>query len=264
MKLGFFGCGNMGESFLRGIIQKELCTPEDILVCDKTEERLVVLKEKYSILTTLDSKDLENCDILFLGFKPQNLVDIQFSSRKGMIVISMLAGKQVSAIGEKFLNTKIVRIMPNIGQFVEQGMTGLFFGLADFSSEEKTTIRSLLASGGTVLDLETEQQIDWIGAISGSGPAYFFRFAEALQSSAEQLGFAPDQAEMLVRQTLIGSAYLLQNNPDDSCSLWRERVTSPKGTTEQALRIFNEQDIDTLVKTAIDAAMKRTQELGKD
>ncbi len=253
----------MGEAFLSGILKSKLCNSEDIIACNRTAEKNKKLEKKYQIKTTLQPSDLSDCDILFLGFKPQNLADITFTPKSGIVVISMLAGKKVSTIQEIFLNTKIVRIMPNVGQFVGKGTTGLFFNpQSNFTSDEKATVRSLLASGGQVLELEKETQIDWIGAISGSGPAYFFRFAEALQHAGEKLGFTPQQAESLVRQTFIGSAYLLEQNPNDTFSTWREHVTSPKGTTEQALRILNEKDLDELIEQAVNAAIKRTQELG--
>ena len=265
MKLGFFGCGNMGEAFLGGIIKKGVCSEENILVYDRAAERLQILQEKYAVATTLNSNDLEDCDVLFLGFKPQGLSTIGFTPKAGMIVISMLVGKEIVSIEEKFPQTKIARIMPNVGLFVGKGMTGLFFNPENtFTSEERETVRSLLTAGEKVLELEAEEQIDKLSTISGSGPAYFFRFAEALQQSAEQLGFTPEQSELMVKQTLIGSAQLLQDNPNDSCALWREKVTSPKGTTEQALRIFNENDINALVQEAVDAAKKRSEELSKE
>lgn len=263
MKLGFFGCGNMGESFLNGILKKAVCRSSDIIICEKTAERRQVLKEKYSVAVTTDSKDIENCDILFLGFKPQNLADIQFAPKEKMIVISMLVGKNSALIAEKFPQTKIARIMPNVGQFVGKGMTGLFFDVT-FTESEQSTVRSLLESGGKVLKLEQEEQIDAMSTISGSGPAYFFRFAEAMQRAGEKFGFTPEQSELLVKQTLIGVGEILQKNPDDSCSVWREKVTSPKGSTEQALRIFNEANIDSLVQKASESALKRTEELQRE
>jgi len=249
----------MGESFLNGILKKGVCPSSDIIICDKTVERLQLLQEKYGVETTTNSKDIEDCDILFLGFKPQNLADIQFTPKEGMIVISMLVGKNSALIAEKFPQTKIARIMPNVGQFVGKGMTGLFFA-ESFNESEQSIVRALLEAGGTVLELKQEEQIDAMSTISGSGPAYFFRFAEALQKSAEKLGFSSEQSELLVRQTLIGSAHILQENPKDTFALWRERVTSPKGSTEQALRVFNENDINTLVQKASQSALKRTKE----
>jgi pyrroline-5-carboxylate reductase len=264
MKLGFFGCGNMGEAFLKSICEKNLIPSSNITVCNRESDKNERLVETYEVQSTLDCADLQDSDILFLGFKPQNLEEIKFTPKEGMIVISMLAGKKISAIQKQFLNIKVVRIMPNVGQFVGQGMTGLLFApQSKFTTEEKALIHSLIQSGGNVLELDNEDQIDAIGTISGSGPAYFFRFAEALAKSAESLGFSSDQSEQLVRQTLIGSAHLLQKNPNDSSSDWREKVTSRGGTTEQALRVFNEEGLDALAQKAVDAAMKRTKELGE-
>jgi len=263
MKLGFFGCGNMGEAFLKSICEKNLIPSSSITVCNREAEKNERLVSEYEVASTLDGTDIQDSDILFLGFKPQNLEDIVFTPKEGMIVVSMLAGKKIDTIQKQFLNTKVVRIMPNVGQFVGQGMTGMLFDSESaFSTEEKALIHSLIQSGGAVMELENEEQIDAIGAISGSGPAYFFRFSEALQKSAESLGFSSAQAELLVRQTLIGSAMLLQENPEDSCGMWREKVTSPKGTTEQALRVFNEDGLDALAQKAVEAAIKRTKALG--
>lgn len=265
MKLGFFGCGNMGEAFLKSILSQKVFESQDIIVCNREAEKNNRLAKQYNVKTTLAPSGLQDCDILMVAFKPQNLAEISFVPRKGMVVVSMLAGKTIEKVQEKFMNTKIVRIMPNLGQFVDFGVTGVVFDpTTNFEDVEREIVFLILESGGKVLELETETRLDQLSTISGSGPAYFFLFAEKLVEAAQKYGFSEEEADLLVRQTFLGSAEIAKQNPDNTFALWREKVTSPKGTTEQAIRVFEEADLGKIVEEAAFAALKRTQELSQE
>lgn len=265
MKLGFFGCGNMGEAFLKSIVAKEVFLPRDITVCNREAEKNERLAKVYGVNTTLHAEDLETCDYLILGFKPQNLAEISFTPKQGMVVISMLAGKTIEKIEDRLLNTKIVRIMPNLGQFTGYGVTGVVFHpTMSFAQTEKDIVRDIVESGGKMLLLPNEEKIDQLSTISGSGPAYFFLFAEKLVQAAKKYGFTDTEADILVRQTFLGSAEIAKQNPSDSFADWRKKVTSPKGTTEQAIRIFEEKELGEIVEEAALAALKRTEELAQE
>lgn len=254
----------MGEAFLKSVLGQKLFSSSGILICEKKEERCAQLRDKYGVQTTQDPLDLQNCAYLILAFKPQNLADIQFPT-SSMIVITMLAGKTIASVKKKFLSTKVVRIMPNLGQFVGQGMTGVVFdSTASFTSQEEEIVKNILTSGGKILTLESEEKLDQLSTISGSGPAYFFLFAEQLVQTAKQYGFSEEEADLLVRQTFLGSAEIMRQNPEDSFALWRERVTSPKGTTEQALRVFQEADLQKIITEAAQSALDRTHELAQE
>ncbi|MBT3349272.1 pyrroline-5-carboxylate reductase [bacterium] len=262
--LSFLGCGNMGGAILDGIVRGGVFSPEKILVANRESEKNLSLKKKYGIGTTLEVSDLETCEIVILGIKPQGLDALEFSPKKNAIVISLLVGTPVAKLQKKFPDARIVRTMPNLGQFAGRGMTGIFFAPdATFSPDEKSKILEIFSAGGKVLNLDSEEKIDGIGAISGSGPAYFFQFAENLVSAAQKLGFSPEESEILIRQTMLGAGEVAENFSEISLGKWKKRVMSPGGTTEQAIRVFNEFHLEKIVDDAVAAAMKRTRELSK-
>ncbi|MCF7830933.1 pyrroline-5-carboxylate reductase [Candidatus Gracilibacteria bacterium] len=264
MKLGILGCGNMGEAFLQSILERKIISLADILVCDLDPKRREVLSRKYDVATTDKVQELVNQELLLLAIKPQNLRDLPVIEKE-TIIISMLAGTSVSKLKTKFPQAKIVRIMPNLGQFVGLGMTGVFWDKKiSFSSTEKEIIQLILTSDAKVLELEKEDLLDKLAAISGSGPAYFLSFAENIVVAAQELGFTEKEAELLVRQTFVGTAKILQENPEDSLAEWRDKVTSPQGTTAEALRSFKKNDLERIVLSAVRAAEKRAGEINQE
>lgn len=261
MKLGFLGCGNMGTAILDGIVSHGIVS-DPILVANRKKSRNDILVEKYGVLATKKVSDLAEYDVVVLGIKPQGLEDLKFVPREGAILISLLVGTSVERLREKFPNARIVRTMPNLGQFVGKGMTGIFFDPnSGFEDHEVKLIESLFSAGGKVLILDTEEKIDWIGAISGSGPAYFFLFAKYLSESAADLGFTAEESDILVRQTFLGAGEVANKFTENSLAEWQKKVMSPGGTTEQAIFSFEKGKLDRLVKKAVGAAMKRTQEM---
>ncbi len=264
MKLGFLGCGNMGTAILDGMISKEIVS-ETIWVANKEKKKNEVLAEKYGVQTTEKAAELQECDVVILGIKPQGLEELKFVPKEGAIIISFLAGTPVSRLREKFPSARIVRTMPNLGQLAGKGMTGIFLDPdSGFEEAEIELVTSIFTAGGEVLQLDIEEKIDWIGAISGSGPAYFFAFAEALIAAAINLGFSLEEALLLVRQTLIGSSEVVEKFSETTLSEWKQKVMSPKGTTEQAILSFEKSKLDLIMKHAVGAAMQRTKEMGKE
>ena len=261
MKIFFIGCGNMGEAFLKIGLEKKVFTNNEVVVFEKSSERKKYLKDTYSITIAEKLEDVQASEVVFLGIKPQNLEDLLIQRFEGKIVISILAGTRIVKIIEKFVGAKIARAMPNLGQFVKQGMSGIFFGTT-FSVSEKDFVKSIFKAGGEVLEVDKELDLDNITAISGSGPAYFFYFTEKLIESALVLGFSKEMAEVLVRQTFLGSAEILNQYKDDSVADWRNKVTSRGGTTEKAIENFENSDFETIVLASVRAAQKRAEELG--
>jgi len=263
MKLGFLGCGNMGTAILDGVVSNEIVS-ETIWVANKEKKKNEVLAEKYGVQTTEKATDLQECDVVILGIKPQGLEELKFVPKEGAIIISFLAGTSVSRLREKFPSARIVRTMPNLGQFAGKGMTGIFLDPnSGFEEPEIELVTSMFAAGGQVLQLDIEEKIDWIGAISGSGPAYFFLFAKYLSESAVELGFTEEEASLIVRQTLLGTGEVANQFQENSLAEWQKKVMSPGGTTEQAIFTFEKGKLDVLVQKAVKAAMKRTKEMGK-
>ncbi len=264
-KICFIGGGNMGQAFVQALIENKIFDQCDVLVVERSKENCAKIVEKYGVMATQNIKDSEDYDIIFLAVKPQNLADLPDLNLEGKVVISILAGMKISQIQDKFKKAKVVRAMPNLGQFVNEGMTGyLFDDEDDFSDEEKDIVRNIFESGGRALQVDDEGVIDKITAVSGSGPAYFFYFVEKLVESAKKLGFSDEEAEMLVRQTFVGAADILRNNPDESVALWRERVTSKGGTTEAAIKNFENSDFAEVIDESMKCAEDRAVELGGD
>lgn len=263
MKLGFLGCGNMGTAILDGIVSQGIVS-DPILVANRKKSSNDILVEKYGVLATTKVSDLAEYDVVVLGIKPQGIDDLKFIPSEGIILVSLLAGTSVERLREKFPNARIVRTMPNLGQFAGKGMTGIFFDPdSGFEEEEILFVERLFLAGGKTLMLDAEEKIDWIGAISGSGPAYFFCFAEYLMQSAMKLGFTEEESDLLVRQILLGAGEVADQFVDISLADWKKRVMSPGGTTEQAIFTFEKGKLDSLVQKAVGAAMKRTREIGQ-
>ena len=263
MKVGFLGCGNMGTAILDGVVSQGIVS-NPIFVANRKKAKNDILVEKYGVLATTKVSDLTESDVVILGIKPQGLADLKFIPQEGAIIISLLVGTSVDSLREKFPTARIVRTMPNLGQFAGKGMTGMFFDpYSGFEEDEMKFVKSLFSAGGKVLILDTEEKIDWIGAISGSGPAYFFLFAKYLSESATVLGFTKEESDMLVRQTLLGAGEVANKFAENSLAEWQKKVMSPGGTTEQAIFAFEKGKLDGLVQQAVKAAMKRTQEMSE-
>ncbi len=263
MIIGFLGCGNMGGAILAGVIEGEISS-NDIIVANRSAEKNTALSEKHHVRTTMDVAELSSCKVVILGIKPQGLKSLKFEPEEGTIIVSLLAGTPIARLREKFPMARIVRTMPNLGQLAGNGMTGLLFDPdSGFESEDFELVENLFSAGGKVLVVDSEEKMDWVCAISGSGSGYFFLFAEYLAKSAVELGFTEKEAELLVRQTLLGAGEVADQFSEVSLAEWKKRVMSPGGTTEQAILTFDKAKLDVIVKRAVGAAVKRAKELSE-
>ncbi len=255
----------MGEAFVFSLVKQKIFKPEQILVIDKNQNKRKNLQEKYKIKTSSNISDIKNYNIIFLAIKPQNLEDLPVIDCRNKIIISILAGTKISKISKKFTNTKIVRTMPNLGQFVNNGMTGIYFdNSTKFTKEEKIIVKKIFNSGGKIIEVKNENKLDAITAISGSGPAYFFYFLEIFEEIAKKMGFKEKDAEMLVKQTFFGASKILKENQNETARNWRKRVTSKGGTTEAACNILKNSEFKNIFTKAIESAQKKAEELGND
>lgn len=261
--MGFYGCGNMGEAVLHGVMAPKFGRPAKVVVVGRNMGRLGKLEKQYTISTSNTPSALQDCDVILLGFKPQNLSEIPEFKSRGKIIVSMLAGTPIKKIQKVFPGGRYVRTMPNLGQFVEAGMTGMYFGASKFSKDDKKAVQEIFSAGGEVLEVSNEDDLNPLGAISGSGPAYYFYFTEQLIKAAQALGFNEEDSELLARQTLLGAAKILDENPDDTAAEWREKVTSKKGVTEQAILSMEKDKLGAIIQRATKAAEKKSKELGK-
>ena len=263
--IGFIGAGNMAGSIIRGLIGSGK-NPESIFVTDIDDQKLQSITAETSVNSTVTKKMPSLVDVLILAVKPQvmksvcqELTDVEAVQ----LVISIAAGIKITQM-EQWLNSEvaIVRCMPNTPALVGEGATGLFANKL-VSDHQKITAQSIMGSVGLTSWMQSEKDMDTVTAVSGSGPAYFFLLIEAMQEVAQELGLKKDVAENLICQTAIGASKLIQESNDSSLIL-RKKVTSPGGTTERAISVFESGNIRGLVRDALIAARDRSIELSED
>ncbi len=265
--IAFIGSGNMAEAIISGMLVSGYDNSQ-IIAANRGPERLEYLQDKYDIQITQNNHDAaEKADVVVLSVKPQMMAevcealsDIDFSAK---LVISIAAGVTCQRIAT-LLNSELnlVRVMPNTPSLLNKGMSGLFAN-ESVSEQDKTYAEQLLKSVGEVCWTNEEAGINSVTGISGSGPAYFFLFMEAMQQEAIKQGFDSATARILVQQTALGAAEMVVNNPDLDIATLRERVTSKGGTTAAALATFNEHSLSEIVSKAIQSAVSRAEEMEK-
>lgn len=265
MKIAFIGGGVMAEAILAAILKKKLAQPEDIAVSDIAATRRQYLLEKYRVSVMADNRQvLQNKDVIVLAIKPQNISDVMTDMRgqvkPSQLVISIIAGKNMRVIAAGLDHNCIVRSMPNTPAQIGEGIT-VWTASVQVNDDQKKMAASILGAMGQETYCTDEKYLDMATAISGSGPAYVFLFVESLISAAEKLGFAPEVARKLVVQTLMGSGHLLQKSAKTPQEL-RHMVTSPGGTTAEAIAVFEKGGFTDLVSQAVIAAYQKAQKLG--
>jgi pyrroline-5-carboxylate reductase len=261
-KVAVLGAGVMGEALIAALISSGV-KPSAISIVEKRPDRCSELVGKYAI--TVDSLEsaVSTSDVILLVVKPQDmqglLGEIKAHINKSALILSFVAGKKIGFIQENLSGSQpIVRIMPNTPTSVGRGAAGYSFGSA-VTQEHRVFVASLLAAAGKAVEVDESLQ-DAITATSGSGPAYFFAFVEAMVEGAIALGLSREDATTLTIQTIVGSAALLEDSGDSPTTL-REKVTSPNGTTAAALASFSNDHLTEIVARAMKAAHARSQEL---
>lgn len=263
--IAFIGAGNMTHSIIAGLINSGY-PKEKITATNPSTGKLEHLEKCYGINTSTDNiSAAKNADVVVLAVKPQmmataaeRLQGIDFSTK---LVISIAAGISAQRLNEMFATTlNLVRVMPNTPALVGKGMSGLF-AVEHISEQDKIYAGNLLSAVGEVCWVEKESGINSVIAAAGSAPAYFFLFMEAMQTEAIKQGFDQDTARLLVQQAALGAAEMVVANPETELSTLREQVTSKGGTTAEALRTFNEHNLQDIVAKAMQAAVSRAEEM---
>jgi pyrroline-5-carboxylate reductase len=265
MKIAFIGGGNMGKAILAALLQKKLCRPADISVSDVSESRLQYLKNQYRITVTADNQQaVQDKDVVVLAVKPQNtkevLADLKGLLKANQLILSIAAGVKISAISSGTGHRKVVRSMPNTPAQIGLGISG-WTATKEVTAAQKKLARSILGAMGKEIYFDDEKYLDMVTAISGSGPAYVYLFTESLIEGAVGLGLKRQAAEILVQQTILGAAYLMNKSSKTPAELRRD-VTSKGGTTERAIEVFEKSDLSGIVAKAVQAAYQRAKELG--
>ena len=261
-QVGVIGAGVMGEALIAALITYGI-PANSIVISEKRSERVEELVQRYGIQASDLATNVSTADALLLVVKPQDmsavLEEIKSDIKTSALVITFAAGKKISFI-EDCLGTgnPVIRVMPNTPTLVGAGMAAMSLG-AGVSSDQALFVSGFLGATGKVIEV-TEDLQDAVTATSGSGPAYFFRFVEAMVSAAQELGLSPTDASTLTIQTIVGAAKLLDESGKSATTL-RENVTSPNGTTAAALASFEEDKISEVISKAMTAARNRSQEL---
>lgn len=270
LRIAFLGAGSMGTAVLRGLLANG--HPADLLSAStRSESSATELRQSGVTAFSLEANPHANlwligtAEAVVLGIKPHQLVDVlrplEPNWRAGQHVISMAAGVTLQTLRMLLpSDVAVLRTMPNTPAQVGRGVTGL---VADGDHETALEgARYIFGSVGEVVEC-AETQLDWLSAISGSGPAYVFYLIEKLEQIACQQGFSEQQAEVMVRETISGAMALLANGELAPKEL-RSRVTSPNGTTERAIAHFEKSEIPQIMQQALANAVARAQEIAEE
>jgi pyrroline-5-carboxylate reductase len=254
----------MGEAFIAALIRSGF-SASSITAVVRRPERGEELLTKYSISIHPLDESLRISDVVILGIKPQGLADLMPEIaphlRSDALVISLLAGKTIAGISAGLGGHRsIARVMPNTPTLIGKGMAGYSLS-AGVSDEQKKFVQQLLDATGKALEIPEELQNALTGT-SGSGPAYFFRFVEAMVDGAVAMGLSREDATTLTTQTIVGAAALLDESGETPTRL-REKVTSLKGATAEAIAVFDEAGISQIVANAMAASARRAGELAQ-
>jgi pyrroline-5-carboxylate reductase len=267
-KIGFIGAGNMASSLINGLIASGQA-PSQLWASDTNQDTLHTLAEKLKINVSTDNNSLVNeVDVLVLAVKPQILRLVAEAiadtvKSNNVLIVSIAAGISQSSLTEWLGNNcAIVRCMPNTPALVQTGATALHAN-SRVSDEQKNLAENILRSVGISLWVDHESELDAVTAVSGSGPAYFFLLMEAMEKAALELGLDENTARLLIQQTALGAAKIALESDETSEQL-RQKVTSAGGTTEQAIKTFEENDFSQLVSKALHAARDRSVEMSKE
>ena len=261
MRVAVIGTGAMGGAILSGLLDADWA-PSSLTAVDLSAER----RDHFASLgcaTAASPSELGSVDVVVIATKPQHvagavssLSEAEFSDG---LVISVAAGISTETIQATLPGTPVVRCMPNTPALVGQGMSAIAAG-AHATAGHLEIAANVLGAVGQVVTVR-ESDIDAVTAVSGSGPAYVFFLAEAMESAGVDLGLTPDVARTIVAQTLLGAATLLSSSSESAATL-RENVTSPGGTTAAALAVMRERGFEEMMQVALQAAAQRSRELG--
>ena len=264
-KILIVGSGNMGKTYARSFLASRFVTEKELFILDKSREQAQPLTE-VSTSNVFDAPGpfISDTDVVILAVKPQDFPvlanQLKPFIKPEQLILSIMAGIQISALIEALGASRVVRCMPNLPSQIGMGMT-VFTSSIGIDKKELFTIQNLINTTGKSLYVEDENMIDAATAISGSGPAYVYYFMDAMIQAGVRLGFSPSESELLVNQTFMGAVHL-HNQNEFTCQEWIEKVASRGGTTEAALKIFDQFAVDDKIGAGLLAACERAKELG--
>ncbi|MDQ0783047.1 pyrroline-5-carboxylate reductase [Chryseobacterium sp. W4I1] len=265
MKIAILGAGNMGLSFSKSFLKYELIKPEHLHLIIRNQSKISKIAEdfpKSKISTFEETKELD-ADLIIIAVKPQDFQHVaqsfQFILKENQMILSIMAGINIGKIQNLLNHRLVVRAMPNSPTLLGMGITG-YTAAEGISFSQLINIERLLNSTGRSVYLEDENLLDGVTALSGSGPAYFYYIIDAMIKAGVEMGIEENLSQLFVKQTMLG-AYHLINNSDKSLEELIKDVASKGGTTEAALKTFEDQNFKEILKNGILNAEKRAKEL---
>jgi pyrroline-5-carboxylate reductase len=265
VKFGFIGSGAMATAMIAGLSKQGLIDPDKVTTSDPYVGQLEKLASRYQVHTTQDNLEaVDQKDVIVLAIKPQTLTEV-CSQLQGHIparslVLSIIAGATISAISHGLHHYRVVRVMPNTPARVGKGMS-VWTATEDVNETQRGYARGLLSALGEEIFVDNEDYLDMATALSGTGPAYVFMFMEAMIDAGVHMGFSRRIAEQLVYQTIEGSLAFARDSKRHPAEL-RNMVTSPGGTSADAIYQLDKGGFRTVLSKAIWAAYKKSRLLG--
>jgi pyrroline-5-carboxylate reductase len=264
--VAFIGSGVMAEAMINAILSEDLTQPTHIISSDPREERGQELQESYGVRATTDNREAaEEAGIVVLSVKPQVMSTVLQGLHGAVppdaLVLSIVAGSRIKVIAEGLGHAAIVRAMPNTPAQIGEGMS-VWTATAEVSEDQRAQAQTILRALGEEVYLEDESYLDMATALSGTGPAYVFLFMEAMIDAGVHLGFSRRVAQQLVLQTIRGSVDFARQSAAHPAEL-RNMVTSPGGTSAEALYQLEKGGFRTVLSRAIWAAYQKSQYLGE-
>lgn len=267
MKIAVLGAGNMGVSFSKSFLKYELIKPQNLQLITRNRDKISKISEEFpgAVVSSFDEITRIDADLVIIAVKPQDFQfvteNLPFSFTENQMLLSIMAGIKIEKIQKLFNHKKVVRAMPNSPTLLGMGITG-FTAAEGISFNNLIQIERLLNSTGRSVYLENENLLDGVTALSGSGPAYFYYIVDAMIKAGTEMGIDENLAKLFVKQTMLG-AYHLINNSDKNLEELIKDVASKGGTTEAALKTFEENELKNTIRKGILAAKNRSKELSK-
>ena len=264
MKIAIVGCGNMGMAFARSFLQYNLVKKENLLLIEKNQERSDILRaSKEGSVVSIINSQVADYELVILSVKPQDFASVQAELRAVLqpqqVILSIMAGIPMAKIQLALDHKLVVRAMPNTPTMLGMGITG-FTASPEVDAPKLRKVENLINATGRSVYLDDENMIDAVTALSGSGPAYFYYIVKHMIEAGKAMGFEESMAALLVKQTMLGS-YHLMNTAEQSLDDLIKAVASKGGTTEAALRTFEENQLSAGLIKGILAAESSAKEL---
>lgn len=266
-RIAIVGAGVMAESIVAGLVADEMVTPSQIMASHPREDRRIQLAAKHGISVVQSNQEaVQGADLILLTIKPQVMpavtAELAPALTKGQTVISIAAGTTVSQLKSGLKHDAIVRVMPNTPAQVGEGMA-LWYAAPEVDADAREKVRVTLGALGMELEVDEERYVDMATALSGTGPTYVFLMMEALIDAGVHMGFPRRVAEQVVMQTVGGSVSYARNSGKHLAEL-RNMVTSPGGTSAEAIYQMEKGGLRTILSKSVYAAYKRTQTLAAE